>query len=92
MSYIFLLMLCMEIPRGLLGQGGGAVSLLLADGTGAPHGKQLQLVVKLLFYILPAGYCSCTHNTSGLGMWGIPQEPLKVMASIESESDFLSIQ
>lgn len=30
----------------------GAVSLLRADGTGAPHGKQLQRVVKLLFYIL----------------------------------------
>lgn len=82
-------MLCMEIP---VVSWGRAVSLLLADGARAPHGKQLQLVVKLLFYILPAGYCSCTHNTSGLGMWGTPQEPLKVMASIKLESDFFSIQ
>lgn len=35
--------------------------------------------------------CSCTQNASGLWMWGIPQEPLKLKASVRSEPDFLLI-
>lgn len=83
---------CGNSPWSLRAGLGGGTSLLLADGTRAPHRKPLQLVVKLLVYVLPAGYCSYTRNISGLGMWGIPQELVKIMASIKSESDFLLIQ